>query len=222
MNTYTVDTESRPTRTRHLPVRTHARHCQSRYTIALPYLRSGAIDPQLCHLKLSSSQNVLPANRAVLRLPLPLLSTCSRSLPGIRSVRTPHHDPYNTSGVRLLEARPDKQLRLLFWRPNIFRLWILQQQFPRELLPSTPVKSIVFGNGLLCVAFSTAVDVRVCGLGLIPLLLQGQAEKMVTFPPPLTALVAVCRPRPYYVNFGSSRTLTQPLDPLASRRMIQH
>lgn len=79
------------------------------------------------------------------------------------------------------------------------------------------MKGVVFGNGLLCVAFSAAADVRIWGLGHLPVLFQAQIQKMVTVPPALSAIVAVRRPRPYHVDVGSSRPPMKPIGSLSAQ-----
>ncbi|KAI2605931.1 uncharacterized protein GGS25DRAFT_523603 [Hypoxylon fragiforme] len=76
------------------------------------------------------------------------------------------------------------------------------------------MKSLVFGNGLLCMAFSAIVDVRIQGLGFLPPL-QTQTKTVIAVPPAFAAILATRRRRPYRVNLGPLRPPVKQLDPSA-------
>lgn len=120
--------------------------------------------------------HVLPNSRGVLGMRLPLLPTlCGpmRQLPKPR-----HHTENNTGRIRLHDSlgssRISTGLGSLQRTTKLLRLGVRKWPLTQELSTSLSMKSLVFGNGLLFLAFAATGKIRSGSLEGIPLRVQAE------------------------------------------------
>lgn len=132
---------------------------------------------------------------------MPLLPTRRRPLWQLRKARARHYPADHTSGIRLQRALAVEPEILVVLSGRIFRLWLPLGSLAQELAP-LPVKSAVFDDGLLCMAFSAVGTLRRRTLGCLSLLFP--IAVLVLVSAAVGAILSPGRPRPSDVKLRAA------------------
>lgn len=117
---------------------------------------------------------MLPNRRALLRLPVPLLPALGRPMRLVRPARTQRPEANHLGGLRL--PRSLFVTRSLRITTQLLGLGLPLESLEQQELPPLPMKRLVFGDGLLLMAFPHAGAFRIRRLGCLPLLFPGEVD----------------------------------------------
>lgn len=132
-------------------------------------------------------------------MPLPLLPTLRGS---VRQLPEPQH--IAESNLRRIRLRIPLGASGLNTRlgclqratTGILGLGVCKWPLTQELQPPLPMKSLVFGNGLLCMACAATGEIRDGRLAGLPLLVPAEVFNVLQHATPVPALLPVRGPRP--------------------------
>lgn len=128
-------------------------------------------------------------------MPLPILPTLRGPM---CQLPKPQHNTKDHLG-RIHLRRPlstpgfNTRLRGLQWATRLLRFRVWKWPLPQQLPTSLSVKGLVFGDGLLFMAFAGVGKVRYDGVGALPLFIQTEVI-VVQHPPTIPAFLSIRGP----------------------------
>lgn len=138
-------------------------------------------------------------------------------MPQVRHKGPRHHTKDDIGRIRLHgPLKPFGPVLVTVRRPQLRRLWLCKP-FIQELAPQVPMKSVVFGDGLLFMAFTGPGKIQHGTVDRLPLLLQ--TEAIVSRAASLPAVLPIRGPRQSDVDLRAAKTrMTTPTETEARPR----